>query len=89
MKVAIVVLGLLACSMAVPVKRQAYRPVMYVPHAQRLMYVQYVQPAQPNARSNGVATFVAGDSVATGSYVKGTCIIFSLIYNSKLLSLNP
>uniref|UniRef100_T1GDE9 DUF4794 domain-containing protein n=1 Tax=Megaselia scalaris TaxID=36166 RepID=T1GDE9_MEGSC len=70
MKVAIVILGLLACSMAVPVKRQAYRPVMYVPHAQRLMYVQYVQPAQPNARSNGVATFVAGDSVATGSYVK-------------------
>lgn len=72
MKIAIVILGLLACSMAVPVKRQAYyRPAMYVPHTQRLMYVQYVQPAQPNARSNGVATFVAGDSVATGSYVKG------------------
>lgn len=75
MKLAIVILGLLACSMAVPIKRQAYyRSPMYVPHTQRLMYVQYVQPAQPNARSNGVATFVAGDSVATGSYIKGLLV---------------
>lgn len=75
MKIAIVILGLLACSIAVPVKRQAYYRPMYVPQ-QRLMYVQYVQPAHPNSRSNGVATFVAGDSVATGSYIKGLLVFY-------------
>lgn len=44
----------------------------YYTSPQRMMYVQYVQPARPYARSTQAAeALVAGETVATGTYLNG------------------
>lgn len=48
------------------------QPAAYYTAPQRMMYVQYVQPARPFARSTQAAeALVAGETVATGTYLKG------------------
>lgn len=48
------------------------RPAQYYAAPQRMMYVQYMHPS-PFARSTqGAEALVAGESVATGTYLEGT-----------------
>lgn len=48
------------------------RPAQYYAAPQRMMYVQYTHPS-PFARSTqGAEALVAGESVATGTYLQGT-----------------
>ncbi|XP_073839238.1 uncharacterized protein [Musca autumnalis] len=70
----IAIVGLVASSSALPAKkRMVYfqQPAAYYTAPQRMMYVQYVQPARPYARSTQAAeALVAGETVATGTYLK-------------------
>ncbi|XP_053956711.1 skin secretory protein xP2 isoform X2 [Anastrepha ludens] len=72
----IVVCGLVACSQALPAKKRlAYYPqpaaAQYYAAPQRMMFMRYVQPSYGNARSHqAAAALVAGDSVATGTYLQ-------------------
>ncbi|XP_030386123.1 uncharacterized protein LOC115632962 isoform X2 [Scaptodrosophila lebanonensis] len=74
-----VIVGLVACSHALPARK---RMVYYQQPAaaaewygsapqQRIMYMQYVQPGRTHARSTQAASaLVAGETVATGTYLK-------------------
>jgi len=70
----IVILGLVSVGSAVPAKkRMVYyqEPRQWYSAPQRMMYVQYVQPSTTHARSAQAAeALVAGESVATGTYLK-------------------
>ncbi|XP_017491188.1 PREDICTED: uncharacterized protein LOC108379354 isoform X1 [Rhagoletis zephyria] len=72
----IVICGLVACSQALPAKKRlAYYPqpaaAQYYAAPQRMMFMRYVQPSYGNARSHqAAAALVAGDSVATGTYLQ-------------------
>lgn len=70
----VVIVGLVASSSALPAKkRMVYfqQPSQYYAGPQRMMYVQYVQPSRPFARSTQAAeALVAGESVATGTYLQ-------------------
>jgi len=47
---------------------------------QRIMYMQYVQPGRTHARSTQAASaLVAGETVATGTYLKGKQTEFSWV----------
>lgn len=69
-----VIASLCADSESLPAKkRMVYyqQPTQWYAAPQRLMYVQYVQPSRTHARSTqAAAALVAGDSVATGTYLK-------------------
>uniref|UniRef100_A0A1I8QB60 Translation initiation factor IF-2 n=2 Tax=Stomoxys calcitrans TaxID=35570 RepID=A0A1I8QB60_STOCA len=69
----IVVVGLIASGSALPAKKRMIyyqQPAQYYANPQRMMYVQYVQPARPYARSTQAAeALVAGETVATGTYL--------------------
>lgn len=46
---------------------------------QRIMYMQYVQPGRTHARSTQAASaLVAGETVATGTYLKGKQVTSTL-----------
>ncbi|XP_061386891.1 uncharacterized protein LOC133321837 [Musca vetustissima] len=70
----IAIVALVASGSALPAKkRMVYyqQPTAYYTAPQRMMYVQYVQPARPFARSTQAAeALVAGETVATGTYLK-------------------
>ncbi|XP_011292085.1 uncharacterized protein LOC101894541 isoform X2 [Musca domestica] len=70
----IAVVALVAGASTLPAKkRMVYyqQPAAYYTAPQRMMYVQYVQPARPFARSTQAAeALVAGETVATGTYLK-------------------
>ncbi|XP_012155705.1 uncharacterized protein LOC101459947 isoform X1 [Ceratitis capitata] len=72
----IVICGLVACSQALPAKKRlAYyqqpAAAQYYAAPQRMMFMRYVQPTYGNARSHqAAAALVAGDSVATGTYLQ-------------------
>lgn len=62
------------------------RPAQYYAAPQRMMYVQYMHPS-PFARSTqGAEALVAGESVATGTYLKGT--LFQWPYLTVLYAMN-
>uniref|UniRef100_A0A034VDE9 Uncharacterized protein n=1 Tax=Bactrocera dorsalis TaxID=27457 RepID=A0A034VDE9_BACDO len=73
----IVICGLVACSQALPAKKRlAYyqqpAAAQYYAAPQRMMFMRYVQPSFGTARSHqAAAALVAGDSVATGTYLQG------------------
>ncbi|XP_067642416.1 uncharacterized protein [Eurosta solidaginis] len=72
----IVICGLVACSQALPAQRLTYyqQPAAapYYAAPQHMMFMRYVQPSYGHAGSQQAATtLVAGDSVATGTYVQG------------------
>ncbi|XP_050333644.1 skin secretory protein xP2 isoform X1 [Bactrocera neohumeralis] len=72
----IVICGLVACSQALPAKKRlAYyqqpAAAQYYAAPQRMMFMRYVQPSFGTARSHqAAAALVAGDSVATGTYLQ-------------------
>lgn len=72
--ISVVILGFITNSSTLPArKRMVYvhqQPQWPRVGPQRMMYVQYVQPSHIHARSTqAAAALVAGDSVATGSYL--------------------
>nr|XP_036216798.1 skin secretory protein xP2 isoform X1 [Bactrocera oleae] len=72
----IVICGLVACSQALPAKKRLayYQQPAAAPYyatPQRMMFMRYVQPTFGAARSHqAAAALVAGDSVATGTYLQ-------------------
>uniref|UniRef100_A0A0K8UEX9 DUF4794 domain-containing protein n=2 Tax=Bactrocera latifrons TaxID=174628 RepID=A0A0K8UEX9_BACLA len=74
----IVICGLVACTQALPAKKRlAYyqqpAAAQYYAGPQRMMFMRYVQPSFGSARSHqAAAALVAGDSVATGTYLQGS-----------------
>ncbi|XP_032598961.1 translation initiation factor IF-2 isoform X2 [Drosophila grimshawi] len=82
----VIVVGFVASGDALPArKRMAYyqQPVAAEWYGaapqQRIMYMQYVQPGRTHARSTQAASaLVAGESVATGTYLKETEVALSV-----------